>query len=430
MNITKEDIQKAVEQMFIEACEKYPNTKAYLDLCDTHYHTAGIDPIIPDTLYDTLKERFINHQIGARSESNTVRHRCPIYSMDKVYLHKPEKAIKKINMANGIFYQTESILDYKIDGVPLSFEYEHGELQRILTRGDGKFGKDVTPVAIRFMQYNVPYNIPDKSKITVRGEAVIAREVDKGGVPISDFNHPVYVSRRHMLSACLMADDYDHRDGAVKHIDFYPYDLLGDEGYNDRENWDNLFQILLDWKFEFNDNLRAYLYSCNHSGVLSEVDMMLNTLEQLPYDADGICLKINSMEVREKMGYTQHHPKYQVAFKPSPPAAKTEVMDIVWQRRNRITANILPVIKVKPTTIDRHVINKVNGYNLTTLLVHRTNIGDKIEICLPGGTTPQIHKYVAQNKLMDHSLIPTRCPRCKGPVKYREPHMICINHCK
>lgn len=423
MNI-KEEIDKLTEEL-----------KVYQD----KYYKEGVS-LISDTEYDRLTDRLIElekehpelqhpdsptRRVGSdlTNDFPEVRHTIPVLSLDKAYSDEAvldffSKSIQK--EGGALSFAAEE----KIDGISMVLYYEKGILVRAVTRGNGEVGNDVTPNIVTMR--SVPLSLPESIDIAVRGE-VYLEKADFERLNAAEPDEAKRAANPRNLAAGTVRRQKSSEAGRV------PLTIFCYEGFwgNRSETPSDHLHILSKLKklgFRINPHLaffdsdkakaKAKLDAAELDGeayCFSEIDEFIKkkTAERksLPYEIDGLVFKINELDVREKFGYTEHHPRWAIAYKFEAPQAEAKLLGITVQvgRTGRIT----PVAEITPTKLGGSTIRRATLHNQEYIEELELAIGDTVSVSKRGDVIPAVESVIEKNDAGNTTFVlPDECPCC------------------
>ena len=347
-------------------------------------------PEISDVEYDAIENQLkkIDPQnpvlslVGAEvTGNNKVKHDSKMLSLGKTY--KLDELLKWVG-------NKEVVSLYKLDGVSCSLIYENGHLVMGKTRGDGKFGENITN-KVRWMK-GVPQKITIKERIEVRGEMYcdessffhLSEEMTKAGLekPTSQRNIVAgLVGRKENLELC-------------KHLNLCCFDLIGIECSRETDK----YEILKREQFEVPE-FSSPKKEDDFQKILDDVKSFMSHGEYL---IDGIVFIYNEIKLHNELGETAHHPRYKMAFKFQGATKITKINDITWQvSRN---GYLTPVGEIEPTELSGAMISRVTLHNYGMVNQYQLKAGDEIEIIRSGEVIP---KFLTVVKSSVGSISPT-----------------------
>jgi DNA ligase (NAD+) len=364
------------------------------------------------------------------------RHTIPVLSLDKAYDF--QDLFKWINKTQDNSRQNLSfILEEKIDGASIVLYYEEGLLKRAVTRGNGLVGNEITN-NVKTIR-SVPLKLTKPVSVAVRGEIFLPKQFfhsinAKMDVP--------YANPRNLAAGTL-------RRIKSTEVAAVPLDIFIYEGYFDSGSFTRHDEILMELReLGFRLNNRTGCFSGNHNsnkggddglksvfpewktGTLKELEFFLKEEEKeretLPYEIDGIVVKVNELDARETLGYTGHHPRWAIAYKFEAPVGVTIVKDIEVQigRTGRAT----PVARVHPVKISGSTVSNVTLHNQDYINLLELAVGDTVEVSKRGDVIPAVERIVEKNE-QGHKTwkIPQNCPVCLEPLIQDGAHHFCTN---
>lgn len=359
---------------------------------------------------------------GAPSEQfETVRHPVPLLSLDNTYneeeLRDFDKRVRSILHETPFTYAAE----LKFDGAALRLRYENGQLVLGATRGDGQQGDDITANirTIRDIPLRLQGNPP--AELEVRGEAYMEKEAfvrlneyrDEQG--LSAFANP-----RNSTAGSLKMQD--SREVARRPIRFFAFDALFKNGRTHQQNLNEIQQYGLP--------------VCEHFAVCHTIDEVLEFIHEwdqkrhaLPYETDGVVVKVNEESLRDELGSTAKSPRWAIAYKYQAQQAQTVLRDITLQVGRLGT--ITPVAELEPVLLAGTTVKRASLHNEDE--IHRKDIrpGDTVIIEKAGEIIPQVVNVVNHDR-EDRPApfrMPSDCPACGEPlVKFEgEVAWRCVN---
>lgn len=385
-----------------------------------------------DRLFDRLTELERLYPQYKRPESPTSRigsdlaaelpeieHSIPVLSLDKAYSPAEVFAwMKKIEAradsegAAGV----EFVLEEKIDGVSIVLYYEDGMLVRAVTRGNGTVGNDITANVKTIGA--VPLRLDEPLTGAVRGEIYL---------PLAEFKSinrdlgELYANPRNLAAGTLRR--IKSRETARIPLNIYIY-----EGFfgNRFANHFELLRYLADLGFRTNPRTRLIGTEEIQEGKIGEyLEKAATERGQLPYEIDGLVLKVNQLGLRQELGYTGHHPRWALAYKFESPQGVSQVTDIEVQvgRTGRIT----PVARIEPVFIGGSTVSNVTLHNQDYIEQLELNRGDRVAVSKRGDVIPAVDKVLEKGDGGLSWRLPGECPSCGALLVRRGAHHFCPN---
>lgn len=427
----------------MNAKEEIDKLTSELKVYQDKYYKEGIS-LVSDSEYDRLSDRLSmlekEHPELMHPDSPTlrvgsdltndfpeIRHTIPVLSLDKAY---SDEAVldffsKSIDKEGGLL---SFAAEEKIDGISMVLYYEGGLLVRAVTRGNGEIGNDVTANIMTI--HTVPLKLSEPVDIAVRGEVFIRK---------ADFEH---FNESESDDAKKAANPRNLTAGAVRRqksseARLVPMDIFCYEGFwsNKEETPLDHISILSTLKklgFQINPHLSFFadtkadaeekLKAAGLEGdayAFSEIDEYIKrkTAERasLPYEIDGLVFKINELDVREHFGYTEHHPRWAIAYKFESPQAEAKLLGITVQvgRTGRIT----PVAEITATKLGGSTIKRATLHNQEYINELELAIGDTVSISKRGDVIPAVEAVIEKNNDGNTTYkLPDSCPCCGSRI--------------
>ncbi|EEC21159.1 DNA ligase, NAD-dependent [Borreliella afzelii ACA-1] len=363
--------------------------------------------------YKTLDSPTLKFGSDLLNDFKEVEHSVPVLSLDKVYnLDLLKLWIDKIDFSNSFNISVEP----KIDGCSIVLYYKDGILEKALTRGNGKFGNDVTK-NIRTIRH-VPLFLGEKVDLVLRGEVYITKE---NFLKINKFLEKPYTNSRNLASGILRR--VDSREVANFPLNIFIYDFLN-AGLDFKTN--NLaIEKLKKLGFKVNPLIRFFDQKSSIKEVLNYIADITKKRNSFEYEIDGVVLKVSDFALREKLGYTLHHPKWAMAYKFEALSGFSKVNSIVVQvgRSGKIT----PVANIDKVFVSGAFITNATLHNQDYIASINLNVGDIVKVSRRGDVIPAVEMVI--NKFSTGFFkIPDKCPSCKTVVVKEGAHFFCTNN--
>lgn len=406
---------------------------------DYNYHTLD-NPTITDQEYDKyLRELFEieeAHPDWVREDSptqhaggkiiegfNKVTHKIPMMSLSDVFSESEVIAFDERIKKEGI--TPEYMCELKIDGLSVSLLYEDGKLIRAATRGDGTTGENITHNAKTIKV--IPLKLKEKVNIEVRGEIFMNKEtLVKLNEERKKHNQPLLQNCRNAAAGSIR--QLDSKVAASRKLDNFIYHLPNPLDYNLHTHAEAI-DYMTRLGFKTNPNNRLVK---NISEVIEYIEEKAKQRPTLPYDIDGIVIKVNSIEQQQKLGYTAKYPKWATAYKFPAEEVLTKLTDIIFTvgRTGQITPNAV----LEPVIVAGSTISRATLHNEDYVKEKDLKIGDIVSIRKAGDVIPEVvevKKERRTGKEKDFEMI-TTCPMCntnlvkkEGQVDYYCPNKKC-----
>lgn len=416
-----------------EVIEEVEKLRELIRKYDYYYYVLN-NPLVSDAEYDELKRRLIElerrypelitpdsptQRVGAppRKEFPNVQHSIPMLSLEDA---RNEEEIREIyeRIIKLVGRNVEFCIEPKFDGTSLELIYENGVLVRAVTRGDGYVGEDVTPNARTIR--TVPLRLFEDVSIEIRGEVVISKEnfrklneelINKGEKP--------FANPRNAAAGSLM--QLDSRITAQRPLDFVVWGF-GKSG------------IKFATQSEFLKRAEELGFKVPKPKVVKTLEEIIETYREWEkerdryiYELDGMLVKVNEIELWEKLGYTARAPRWAFAAKFKPREKTTKILGVVWQVGR--TGVITPVAELQPVEIGGATVSRATLHNIEILKKLGVKIGDTVVVSRAGDVIPQIIKPIEELRAGQEREIeiPNKCPVCGGEVAMEGPFLKCLN---
>lgn len=382
------------------------------------------NPVVSDYEYDKLYHQLLElekkypqfikpysptQRVGGQplKEFKTVQHKIPMLSIDNTYssdeLIEFDKRVKRMADVEYVDY----VVELKYDGVAVSLIYEDGKFTLGASRGDGFRGDDITE-NLKTVK-TLPLYIPYKKPIEVRGEVYMRkddfeklnREREKNG-------EQLFANPRNATAGSLKL--LDSREVAKRNLQLFVYQgIVGD---NYKNHWD-VMNFLKELGFPVSPHMK-------HAENIKEVIDYCNEWEEkrfsLPYNIDGMVVKVNSLSLQEKLGTTTKSPRWVVAYKFPAEQVSTIIKDVTVQVGR--TGTLTPVAILEPVEISGTIVSRATLHNFDEIKRLGVKIGDRVFVEKGGEIIPKIVKVIPEARDGDEKDIPVpeKCPVCGSPV--------------
>lgn len=436
------DIRKEMERLVSQLTEYQ---KAYY---------VDANPLVSDMEYDRLYDELLalekehpdmvlpdspTHRVGSDLSNDfpEFRHTIPVLSLDKAYSRDEVIAF----MDKTIIRQQKDlsfVAEEKIDGISMVLYYEKGVLVRGVTRGNGEVGNDVTE-NIRTI-VSVPLRLSEPVDIAVRGEVFISKKA------FQEVNSHLDEEKKAANARNLAAGTVRRQrsvEAAAVPLDIFCYEGFWSEGKESPESHLEILSFLKKLGFKINPHLACFSESeeksremlkeaglegraYSFSQMQDYIDFKTAERKGLEYEIDGLVFKVNEIRVREVLGYTEHHPRWAIAYKFESPQAVSRLIGITVQvgRTGRIT----PVAELEPVALGGSTIRRATLHNQEYIDSLELAIGDTVSIVKRGDVIPQVEDVIEKNEegnTVYH--IDPLCPCCKTRLEKEGAHLFCPN---
>ena len=394
---------------------------------DYNYHTLD-NPIITDQEYDKyLRELYEieeEHPDWIKDNSPTqhaggkiidafekATHKIPMMSLSNVFSESEIIAFDERIRKEGII--PEYMCEFKIDGLSVSLLYEKGKLIRAATRGDGTIGEDITHNAKTIK--TIPLTLKEEVDIEVRGEIFMNKKT------LEELNEIRKQNNKPLLQNCRNAAagsirQLDSKIAAQRKLDTFIYHLPNplDYGLNSHEE---AIEYMKKLGFKINPNNRVVK---DAKGIIDFINEKGNLREELPYDIDGVVIKVNSIKDQQKLGFTAKYPKWATAYKFPAKEVITKLTDIIFTvgRTGQITPNAV----LEPAIVAGSTISRATLHNEDFVKEKGLKIGDMVSIRKAGDVIPEVVEVKKERRTGTEKefIMITECPMCNTKLVKKE----------
>lgn len=400
-----------------------------------HRYYVLDDPELSDTEFDRLlnelKKFEAEHpdlitansptqRVGGKPREGFVKiqHSSPMLSLDNAYseeeLRDWERRVLELTARSEVDY----VCELKLDGMSLALRYEDGVVQRGITRGDGYVGEDVT-LNVRTVR-TVPLEIDAAAvkkaglpaSFEVRGELLMPiaafrtmnEERERAGLPI-------FANPRNVAAGTVR--QLDSGVTAQRRLVYFAYQLLKD-GRTHFDRHSKALAALQAAGFKVNPNHKL---AQNLEDVLNFIQHWEERRDSLPYEIDGIVIKVDRIALQNELGFTGKAPRWAIAYKFAARGGITEVSDIMITVGR--TGKLTPTAMLKPVAIGGTTVSRATLHNMDFIESLGVKIGDWVEVERGGDVIPKVTRVIVD---ADHPRgtrefhMPTTCPECGGKV--------------
>ena len=398
------------------------------------YHVLD-DPLISDAEYDRLFRRLVelekNHpelaaadsptqRVGARPLERfaTVRHTLPMLSLNNANNREEmEEFEERIRRFLKISEPVEYVVEPKIDGVAVELVYEQGRLAVGSTRGDGLNGEDITlnlktirsvPLMLRRAKSGLP------RRLEVRGEVFLSRlAFQKLNREREEEGQPVFANPRNAAAGSLK--QLDSTITAKRPLDIFCHGMGEAAGAHFKTHAEFL-QALKEWGLKPVSSVRVCHSLKQIFAYHQEMEMRR---DELPYEIDGLVIKVNSLELQRRLGEIARSPRWAVAYKFKPRQATTRILDI--QAQVGRTGTLTPVASLEPVSVGGVTVKSASLHNMDEVERKDIRVGDTVVVERAGDVIPYVVQVLQERRggRERKFTMPQRCPVC-GSTVYRE----------
>ena len=397
------------------------------------YYTKDA-PSVSDSEYDQLYRELVEletaHPDEILPESPTHRvggvvlkgftkyqHQYPLYSLQDVFSREELEAFDQ--RVRKEFPSISYVCELKIDGLSISLTYENGVLVTGATRGDGSVGEDITENLKRVK--DIPLVLPEPVNITVRGECYMPRaSFDRVNQIRQENGEPEFANPRNAAAGTLR--QLDTKIVAKRNLATFLYQEVSPTDQSSQEG------VL--------EKLARLGFVVNQERVLAEdmeqiwdfIQKVAQLREDLPYDIDGIVIKVNDLAVQEELGFTVKAPKWAVAYKFPAEEKEAKILSVDWTVGR--TGVVTPTANLTPVQLAGTTVSRATLHNVDYIAEKDIHQDDTVIVYKAGDIIPAVLRVVKDKRVSDQALaIPTHCPSCQSELLHFEDEVAlrCIN---
>ena len=383
-----------------------------------------------DQLYRELVELEIVHPDEILPESPTHRvggvvlkgftkyqHQYPLYSLQDAFSREELEAFDQ--RVRKEFPSISYVCELKIDGLSISLTYENGVLVTGATRGDGSVGEDITENLKRVK--DIPLVLPEPVNITVRGECYMPRaSFDRVNQIRQENGEPEFANPRNAAAGTLR--QLDTKIVAKRNLATFLYQEVSPTDQSSQEG------VL--------EKLARLGFVVNQERVLAEdmeqiwdfIQKVAQFREDLPYDIDGIVIKVNDLAIQEELGFTVKAPKWAVAYKFPAEEKEAKILSVDWTVGR--TGVVTPTANLTPVQLAGTTVSRATLHNVDYIAEKDIHQEDTVIVYKAGDIIPAVLRVVKDKRVSDQALaIPTHCPSCQSELLHFEDEVAlrCIN---
>ena len=397
------------------------------------YYTKDT-PSVSDSEYDQLYRELVEletaHPDEILPESPTHRvggvvlkgftkyqHQYPLYSLQDAFSREELEAFDQ--RVRKEFPSISYVCELKIDGLSISLTYENGVLVTGATRGDGSVGEDITENLKRVK--DIPLVLPEPVNITVRGECYMPRaSFDRVNQIRQENGEPEFANPRNAAAGTLR--QLDTKIVAKRNLATFMYQEVSPTDQSSQEG------VL--------EKLARLGFVVNQERVLAEdmeqiwdfIQKVAQLREDLPYDIDGIVIKVNDLAVQEELGFTVKAPKWAVAYKFPAEEKEAKILSVDWTVGR--TGVVTPTANLTPVQLAGTTVSRATLHNVDYIAEKDIHQDDTVIVYKAGDIIPAVLRVVKDKRVSDQALaIPTHCPSCQSELLHFEDEVAlrCIN---
>lgn len=407
--------------------DRYLELIKIINEADYNYHTLD-NPTITDQEYDSyLRELYEieeknpdivrddspSHRAGGKvlSEFNKITHKIPMLSLSNVFNEEEIRLFDSRIRKEGII--PKYVCELKIDGLSVSLRYEKGKLVSAATRGDGITGEDITN-NVKTIK-TIPLILNKEIDIEVRGEIYISKKMfNEVNKTRREKGLEEFQNCRNLAAGSIR--QLDSSVAASRKLDSWIYHLPNPSDYGIKTHYDALM-FMKDLGFKVNPNNKLVN---NIDELLDFIDTKSRERDNLPYDIDGIVIKLNNISDQKIMGFTAKYPKWATAYKFPAKVVLTKLKDIIFTvgRTGQITPNaVLDPVLVQGSTIRRATLHNEDYVKQKDL-----KIGDTVSIRKAGDVIPEVIESIKERRSGNEKdfVMIANCPICGSKLIKKE----------
>ena len=395
-------------------------------------------PIISDTTYDQLYRELESleqtypdlitqdspsQRVGDQllSGFEKVVHSVPMYSLNNAFsTEEVESFLDRV--VKQLDHQPEFMAECKIDGLAISLTYEEGQFINGATRGDGLVGEDIT-LNLRTIK-SIPLRLKEAESLIVRGEAYMPKEVfvtlnkereDAGLVSLANPRNAAAGALRQI----------DPRMAAERKLNVFFYAGHGSSTFTPTSQFE-LFEELNAIGFRTNPLRRLCQTKEEVIDFIQEIEQSRQTL---PYEIDGVVIKVNSFKDQERLGFTVKAPRWAIAYKFKAEQVETKILDVEWTLGR--TGVVTPTAVMEPVQLAGTRVQRASLHNIDYIKNLDIRINDQVILQKAGDIIPEVVSVVVNDKVERNQPleIPRTCPECESDLVRlnQEVALRCVN---
>lgn len=390
------------------------------------------DPLIADVefdqLYKLLEKIEATHPTlvtpdsptqrvgpGITKQFNTVQHLVPMLSLENSYnaddLLEWDRKARELSELDELQYCVEP----KFDGASISLVYENDLFKRGATRGDGVAGEDITLnlKQIKSIPLSAPFSKYGIQQAEIRGEVLMNKKSFQSfNEQLIEQNLPPLANPRNAASGSLRIKDASivskrNLEAFIYHIAYLHFEN------NEKEILSHSNSLEMLWELGFRSPVQEKKVFKGIQAVIAFCKDFEEKRDDLPYEIDGLVIKVNELALQEKLGMTTHHPRWAIAYKFKARQATSKLLQVEFQVGR--TGSITPVAKIQPVPIGGVTVASISLHNQDFIHEKDIRIGDTLLVERAGDVIPYIVKSFPELRNGNESKIqfPTQCPVCK-----------------
>ena len=397
------------------------------------YYTKDA-PSVSDSEYDQLYRELVEletaHPEDVLPESPTHRvggvvlkgftkyqHQYPLYSLQDAFSREELEAFDQ--RVRKEFPSVHYVCELKIDGLSISLTYENGILVTGATRGDGSVGEDITENLKRVK--DIPLVLPESISITVRGECYMPRaSFDRVNQIRQENGEPEFANPRNAAAGTLR--QLDTKIVAKRNLATFLYQEVSP---TDKTSQEGVLEKLAQLGFVVN---QERVLAKDMDQIWSFIQKVAQLREGLPYDIDGIVIKVDDLAIQEELGFTVKAPKWAIAYKFPAEEKEARLLSVDWTVGR--TGVVTPTANLTPVQLAGTTVSRATLHNVDYIAEKDIHQDDTVIVYKAGDIIPAVLRVVTDKRVSDLPLaIPTNCPSCQSQLLHFEDEVAlrCIN---
>lgn len=397
------------------------------------YYTKDA-PSVSDSEYDQLYRELVEletaHPEDVLPESPTHRvggvvlkgftkyqHQYPLYSLQDAFSREELEAFDQ--RVRKEFPSVHYVCELKIDGLSISLTYENGILVTGATRGDGSIGEDITENLKRVK--DIPLVLPEPISITVRGECYMPRaSFDRVNQVRQENGEPEFANPRNAAAGTLR--QLDTKIVAKRNLATFLYQEVSP---TDKASQEGVLEKLAQLGFVVN---QERVLAKDMDQIWSFIQKVAQLREDLPYDIDGIVIKVDDLAIQEELGFTVKAPKWAIAYKFPAEEKEARLLSVDWTVGR--TGVVTPTANLTPVQLAGTTVSRATLHNVDYIAEKDIHQDDTVIVYKAGDIIPAVLRVVTDKRISDLPLaIPTNCPSCQSQLLHFEDEVAlrCIN---
>ena len=411
-------MKELVELLNRYAFEYY--TKDAPSVSDSEYDQLYRELVELETAYpeDVLPESPTHRVGGVVLKGFTkYQHQYPLYSLQDAFSREELEAFDQ--RVRKEFPSVHYVCELKIDGLSISLTYENGILVTGATRGDGSIGEDITENLKRVK--DIPLVLPEPISITVRGECYMPRaSFDRVNQVRQENGESEFANPRNAAAGTLR--QLDTKIVAKRNLATFLYQEVSP---TDKTSQEGVLEKLAQLGFVVN---QERVLAKDMDQIWSFIQKVAQLREGLPYDIDGIVIKVDDLAIQEELGFTVKAPKWAIAYKFPAEEKEARLLSVDWTVGR--TGVVTPTANLTPVQLAGTTVSRATLHNVDYIAEKDIHQDDTVIVYKAGDIIPAVLRVVRDKRVSDLPLaIPTNCPSCQSQLLHFEDEVAlrCIN---